>query len=144
MKGWGYIKHLLTLAHCEYDLECQKIDIEDRKMIITFMKDYNGFYSTVFVSLEGSPPKAYAILRVCSGEEFKLVKENGELKVLNAWTGESVGKICINTIKILDYNLLHYKTVKEEDMSKPVIKLSLKELLSRKDVIIMNAEAIQV
>lgn len=142
MKGWNYIKHLIALAHCEQGSECYKIDIEDRKVIIAFMKDYNGSYSTIFISLEGSPPKAYAILRVCSGEEFKLIKENGELKVLNSWTEESGDKICINTIKILDSVLLHYKTVKEEDMSKPVVKLSLKELLSRKDVIIMNAEAI--
>jgi len=142
VKGWNYIKHLIALAHCEQGSECYKIDIEDRKVIIAFMKDYNGSYSTIFISLEGSPPKAYAILRVCSGEEFKLIKENGELKVLNSWTEESGDKICINTIKILDSVLLHYKTVKEEDMSKPVVKLSLKELLSRKDVIIMNAEAI--
>jgi len=142
VKGWNYIKHLIALAHCEQGSECYKINIEDRKVIIAFMKDYNGSYSTIFISLEGSPPKAYAILRVCSGKEFKLIKENGELKVLNSWTEESGDKICINTIKILDSVLLHYKTVKEEDMSKPVVKLSLKELLSRKDVIIMNAEAI--
>ena len=140
MKGWDYIKHLIASAHCGQGSECYRVDIEDRKMIIAFMKDYNGSYSTLFISLEGSPPKAYAILRVCSGEEFKLERENGELKALNSWTGESSDKICINTIKILDFDLLHYKTVKEDDLSKPVVRLSLKELLSRKDVIIMNGE----
>jgi hypothetical protein len=142
MKGWDYIKHLMTSAHCGQGSECYKVDIEDRKMTIAFMKDYNGSYSTIFISLEGSPPKAYAILRVCSGEEFKLIKENGQFKVVNSWTGKRSDRICINTIKILDLALLHYKTVKEDDLAKPVIKLSLKELLSRKDVIVMNAEAI--
>jgi formate-dependent nitrite reductase cytochrome c552 subunit len=142
MNGWHYVKHLLAIAHCGHDLRCYKDDIENRQMVIAFMKDYNGIYSTIFISLEGSPPKAYAILRVCSGDEFKLIKENGELKVFSSWTGKSGDKICVNAIKILDSALLHYKTVKEEDMSKPVVKLSLKELLSRKDAIIMNAEAI--
>jgi hypothetical protein len=147
MKGWDYIKHLMASAHCGHDFSrpdtvmCYKFDITDRQMIVAFMKDYYGLYSTIFVSLEGSPPKAYAILRVSDAERFKLVKENGELKVLNSWTGESSDKICINTIKILDSDLLHYRTVKEDDLSKPVVKLSLKELLSRKDVVIMNAEA---
>lgn len=134
MKGWNYIKHLLASAHCQQGTECYKFDVEDRKMVIAFMKDYHGLYSTIFISLDGSPPKAYAILKVCSGEEFKL--ENSELKTLNSWTGESIDKICINNIKILDSDLLHYKTVKEDDLSKPVIKLSLKELLSRKDVVV--------
>jgi hypothetical protein len=136
VKGWDYIKHLLASAHCGHDLRCYSYDIKDRQMIISFMKDYYGFYSTIFISLEGSPPKAYAILQVCETDEFKLIKENGELKTSNG------DKICINRIKILDPDLLHYRTVEEVDMSKPVVKLSLKELLSRKDVIIMNAEAI--
>jgi len=143
--SWDYIKHLLASAHCEHDSRCYKSDIENRPMIVAFMKDYNGpLYSTIFVSLKGSPPKAYAILRVCDGNEFKLIKDNGELKAYCSWWGESGDKICINTIKILYLDLLHYRTVKEVDMSKPVVKLSLKELLSRKDVIMMNAEAIQL
>jgi len=138
MKEWDYIKHLLASAHCAQGTECYKVDIEDRKMVIAFMKDHNGSYSTLFISLKGSPPKSYAILRVCFGEEFKLERENGELKALNSWTGESSDKICINTIKILDFDLLHYRTVKEDDMSKPVVKLSLKELPKRRDVLVMN------
>ena len=144
MKGWNYIKHLIALAHCEQGSECYKIDIEDRKVIIAFMKDYNGSYSTIFISLEGSPPKAYAILRVCDGKEFKLIKENGELKVLNSWTGKSGDKIYIDTIKILYLDLTHYRTIRQTNGLTPVVTLSLKELLSRKDVIIMNAEAIQL
>ena len=141
MKGWDYIKHLLATAHCKPDSMCYEFDIENRQMVVAFMKDYSGSaYSTIFVSLKGSPPKAYAILRVCDMKEFRFVKENDELKVFYPWLEESSDKICVNTIKILDSDLLHYKTVKEDDMAKPVIELSLKDLLSRKDVIIMNAE----
>ena len=142
--SWDYIKHLLASAHCGRDSRCYKVDIEDRQMIVTFMKDYHGLYSTIFVSLNGSPPVAYAILKVCFGEEFKLIKEDGELKVSSGFSGKSGDKICINKIKVLDPDLLHYRTVEEVDMAKPVVKLSLKELLSRKDVIVMNAEAIQL
>jgi len=142
--SWDYIKHLLASAHCEQGSECYKFDIENRQMIVAFMKDYNGLYSTIFVSLGGSPPKAYAILKVCFDEEFELIKEDGELKVSSGFPGKSGDKICINKIKVLDPDLLHYRTVDEVDMAKPVVKLSLKELLSRKDVIVMNAEAIQL
>ncbi len=74
LEGWDYIKHLLALAHCGRNfsrpgtVRCYNDDIENRKMIIAFMKDYYGFYSTIFVSLSGSPPKAYAILQVCETE----------------------------------------------------------------------------
>ncbi len=86
--GWDYVKHLLVSAHCgdlsrPSALQCYKFDITDRPMVVAFMKDYYGYYSTIFVSLEGSPPKAYAILQVCETDEFKLIKENGELKLIN-------------------------------------------------------------
>jgi len=140
--SWDYIKHLLALTHCGQRSECYKIDIENRSMIIAFMKDYYGYYSTIFVSLSGSPPKAYAILRVCFTYEFKLIKEDGELKVLHRWSGKSDDEIRINKIKLLYLDLTHHRTIKRIDDSTPVVTLSLKELLSRKDVIIMNAEAI--
>ena len=142
MKGWDHIKHLMALAHCGHDLMCYKEDMTNRPMVITFMKDNHGLYSTMFVSLEGSPPKAYAILQVCEFKEFKLIKENNELKLFNSWSGKSDDKICIRAIKVLYLDLTHYRTIRNVDAFKPVIKLSLKELLSRKDVIIMNAEAI--
>jgi hypothetical protein len=143
MKGWDYIKHLLATAHCRPGSTCYEFDVENRQMVVAFMEDYNGsLYSTIFVSLKGSPPKAYAILRVCDMKEFRFVKENGELMVFYPLSGKSSDKIYVNTVKILDSDLLHYKTVKEDDMTKPVIELSLKELLSRKDVIIMNAEVV--
>ena len=144
LEGWDYIKHLLASAHCRQGSECYKIDIEDRPMIIAFMKDYYGYYSTIFVSLEGSPPKAYAILQVCETDELKLIKEDGELKALYRWSGKSGDEICIKAIKVLYLDLTHYRAIRRVDAFKPVVTLSLKELLSRKDVIVMNAEAIQL
>jgi len=150
--SWDYIKHLLALAHCGRNSRCYKVDIEDRQMIVAFMKDYYGLYSTIFVSLNGSPPKAYAILKVCFGKEFKLIKEDGELKAFYR-SGKNGDEIDINIIKILYLDLTHYRTIRQGftignisfiDGSTPVVTLSLKELLSRKDVIIMNAEAIQL
>jgi len=142
--SWDYIKHLLALAHCRQGSECYKVDMTDRQMIIAFMKDYHGLYSTIFVSLNGSPPKAYAILKVCETDEFELIKEDGELKTLYSLSGKSGDDIYIRTIKILYLDLTHYRTIRNIDMFKPVVTFSLKELLSRKDVIIMNAEAIQL
>jgi len=144
LEGWDYIKHLLASTHCRQGSECYKIDIEDRNMIIAFMKDYYGYYSTIFVSLNGSPPKAYAILRVRFSHEFKLIKEDGELKALDRWSGKSGDEIYIDIIKILYLDLTHYRTIRQTNGLTPVVELSLKELLSRKDVIVMNAEAIQL
>ncbi len=144
--GWDYVKHLLASAHCGRNfsrpgtVRCYNDDIENRKMIIAFMKDYYGFYSTIFVSLSGSPPKAYAILQVDDFHEFKLIKEGGELKVFYPYSRGNGDEIEIEVIKVLHFDLSSYRTIR--GIAKPVVKLSLKELLSRNDVIIMNAEAI--
>ncbi|AZG03531.1 hypothetical protein [Sulfolobus spindle-shaped virus] len=140
--GWDYVKHLLASAYCGHDLRCYEENIEIRKMIIAFMKDYNGLYSTIFVSLRGSPPKAYAILQVCDHHEFKLIKENDELKIYNSYSGKTTDIICVNKIKVLYSDLTNYRTIGETDMSKPIVRLSFEELFLRKDVIIMNAGAI--
>jgi len=138
--GWDYIKHLMASAHCGHSSRCYKDDIENRPMVIAFMKDNYGFYSTIFISLEGSPPKAFAILKTCDCCPFNFIKENNKLKVYYQYEGKYHDKMCINEIKILRFDLTHYKTIREIDMDKSVANLSLEELLSRKDVIIMNSE----
>ncbi|AZG03945.1 hypothetical protein [Sulfolobus spindle-shaped virus] len=146
LEGWDYIKHLLALAHCGRNfsrpgtVRCYNDDIENRKMIIAFMKDYYGLYSTIFVSLNGSPPKAYAILQVHGFREFELIKEDGELKAFYPYSGKNGDEIEIEVIKVLHFDLSSYRTIR--GIAKPVVELSLKELLSRKDVVIMNAGAI--
>jgi hypothetical protein len=139
-KGWDYIKSLMASAHCGTDSKCLKYDMEERRMVITFMKDNYGYYSTIFVSLEGSPPKAYAVLKVCCGREFRVVKEGNEVKLYGRYDKQFGDVVCINRVKVMYFDLDHYKTVRETDIDKPVFKLSLKELFIRKDVIIMNGE----
>ena len=138
--GWDYIKHLMASAHCGHDSRCYKDDIENRPMVIAFMKDNYGFYSTIFISLEGSPPKAFAILKTCDCCPFNFIKENNKLKVYYQYEGKSYDKICINEIEIFRSDLTHYKTIREKDRDKSVANFSLEELLSRKDVIIVNSE----
>jgi hypothetical protein len=137
--GWDYVKHLMALAHCGSSKprsECYKDDMEGREMVVTFMKDYYGNYSTIFISLNGSPPKAYAILKPSDSDNFELRKVNGELKA--HYGGETKEEIEIYLIKVLRYDLSVYKTI--VGTREPVIRLSLKELLSRNDVIIMNTD----
>jgi len=138
---WDYVKHLMAIAHCGSNKrrsECYIVDIKNRTMIVTFMKDYYGYYSTIFISLNGSPPKAYAILKVSDFNEFELRKVNNELKAYYGTKGETKEEIEIDLIKVLRYDLSVYKTI--VGIQEPVIRLSLKELLSRKDVIIMNTD----
>jgi len=139
-KSWDYVKSLMASAHCGTDSKCFKYDMRERRMVITFMKDNYGYYSTIFISLEGSPPKAYAVLKVCCDHEFKVVKEGDEMNLYGRYDKQFDDRVCINRVKVMYFDFDHYKTVREIDMDKPVFKLSLKELFIRKDVIIMNGD----
>jgi hypothetical protein len=130
----------MASAHCGTDSKCFEYDMRERRMVITFMKDNYGYYSTIFISLEGSPPKAYAVLKVCCDREFKVVKEGDEMKLYGRYDKQFDDRVCINRVKVMYFDFDHYKTVREIDMDKPVFKLSLKELFIRKDVIIMNGD----
>jgi len=137
--GWDYVKHLMASAHCGSSKprsECYKYDMKDRVMVVTFVKDNYGDYSTIFISLNGSPPKAYAILKLFEFNAFELRKVNNELKAY--YRGETKEEIEIDLIKVLRYDLSIYKTI--VGTREPVIRVSLKELLSRKDVILMNTD----
>jgi hypothetical protein len=139
-KGWDYIKSLMASAHCGTDPKCLKYDMEERRMVITFIGDNYGYYSTIFISLEGSPPKAYAVLKVCCGHEFKTVNDGNGVKLYGKHGEQSGDRVCINKVKIMDSDLNNYKTLRVIKADKPVIKLSLNELLSRKDVVLKGSE----
>jgi len=139
---WDLIKHLLVLAHCRYDSKCYKDNIENEKMIIVFVRDYGAQYaSSIFISLKGVPPKAYALLKIEDGEELELTKENDQLRISHALLGKENDTIKISAMKIIGSDLSDYKLIKKMNkyIAMPVDELSIKELFTRKDVIIREA-----
>ena len=86
-------------------------------------------------------PVSYALLKVCNGSEFKLAKEYGKVKMYNL-KGESTDVICINKISIQYPDLLRYKVLGKTDSSKPLVKLSLQELLLREDFTIIITDMV--
>jgi len=125
MDGWDVIKSLMAKAHCRSG-ECFKYDVKERRMVVAFMRDYYGDYSTIFISLEGSPPKAYAIIHCCEG--FDPLKDE---------------KIYPHVIRIFGPHLEHYKKIDVVGKDSAFHELNIRKLLSRKDVIIMNSEKVE-
>ena len=122
MINWDDIKHLMAKAHCGKDYGmCYKDDLE-RTMVIAFMRDYVGDYSTILITLDGSPPKAYTIIMAITF--FNPCKDD---------------KIYFQTIKIFGAGLHHYRTIDVLDF-KVQPTLSFRELFAREDVRIMNCE----
>ena len=124
---WTAIKSLLAEAHCGRDpSKCYFDDMQKRRMIIAFMPDNHDLCSTIFVSLSGSPPKAYAII------------------YLYDWPFDPERHDTVKpfAIKILRGDLKHYRTLYPQ-LSLPerllcLKQLSIKKLLSRNDVVIVN------
>ena len=128
---WTTIKELMARAHCGKGAKLCIIDDDmKRRMVVAFIPADYGAYSTIFIALEGSPPKAYAIISFSSDAH--------DLKKLDI--------IYPDIIKILDAGLKHYKTFYPK-ISLPsclpkkyycLRQLSIKKLLSRDDVVIVN------
>jgi len=141
--GWDYVKHLMALVDCgNRKPDCYKFDMERRTMAVTFMYDNYGFCSTVFVSLNGSPPKAYAVLKTHGGEKFELRRVNGEVKAYYEFDGFK-DEIEIGELVVLDSGLSVRKPHEiDPETRRPVLKLDLKETFSRDDIIVMNTEVL--
>jgi len=138
--GWDYVKHLMALAHCGgkrcYGTETYWDDLE-RPMIVAFMKDDYGYYSTIFMSLNGSPPKAFAGLQA---NAFELGKVNGEFKVF-LWGNTVTEEIPVHFIAVYDSGFKTYRRITLAPGPVNVdVEFKIGDLLSRKDVLIMNFE----
>jgi len=141
--GWDYVKHLMALVDCgNRKPDCYEFDMERRTMAVTFMYDNYGFCSTIFVSLNGSPPKAYAVLKTRDGEKFELRRVNGEVKAYYEFDGFK-DEIGIGELVVLDTGLSVREPYEiDPETWRPVLKLDLKETFSRDDIIVMNTEVL--
>jgi hypothetical protein len=140
---WDYVKHLMALVDCgNRNPKCYIYDMERRTMTVAFMYDNYGFCSTMFVSLNGSPPKAYAVLRTPDLEKFELRKVNGEVKAYYEFSGFE-DEIEIGELVVLDIGLSVREPYEiDPETWRPVLKLDLKEAFSRDDIIVMNTEVL--
>jgi len=121
-KGWDYIKYLMAKMYCGGDESCEP-DMEERNLVVAFLQDWHGNYSTIVLTLDGSPPKAYTI--ICA-DEFNPEKDD-TIVILGLL-------VCATNLK----PCRRYDEFTIDFKKHGLTSLSIRELLSRKDVIVMN------
>jgi len=122
-RGWDYVKYLMARMHCGMDNTCIETDMEDRKLVVAFLRDWYGKYSTIVLTLSGSPPKAYTII---SADEFDPKKDDA-IVVLHLL-------VCSITLK----PCRRYDGFSIDFKKHGLSNLSIRELLSRKDTVVVN------
>ena len=110
--SWDYIKRLMMKAYCRSNMACIEGEIGYRVMIVSILRDsYNARGYTIFASLHGTPPKAYAIIQA-----------------VNDFNPEKDDKITVWLVKVYGPEFRHYRTLTG------YYTISLAELRQRKDV----------
>jgi len=116
-EGWDLIKEMMAKAYVRDRWRRQLF----RRLVVSFLRDYNGEYGTIVLTLEGSPPKAYAIITALEGD------------------GHRSELIEVGPILILRPDLSVYKRIRTYgDLYHKLRFLSLNALLKREDVVLMN------
>jgi len=122
--GWDYIKYLIAMTCDRAYILPGCGDYDKRNMVVAFLPDYNGEYSTIIITLSGSPVRGYAII---DAHPFNLKRDD---------------IITVNSILVCGISLKpcrRYGRFSQINFEKHGIdRLSIRELLSRKDVVVVN------
>lgn len=109
--SWDYIKELMVRAYCGRK-KCVEEEMRYRYMIVAIMRDsYNGRGYTIFISLHGTPPKAYAVLQA-----------------IDDFDPERDDEVTIGYVRVYGLEFKHYTTLAG------LYRVSLGELRRRSDV----------
>jgi len=125
-KGWNYIKVLLSKAHSSFRYEYIDNDILKRKMFVALLFDGYNILDTIFISLGGSPPKAYLIMQLNHADQIN--EENYLNKLF-----KPIGLLLCNS----DMSKCKRITPSDdEEIYQRIGELTIKELMERKDAVI--------
>ena len=122
MDEWDFIKKNLVRAGLVREVPYTEDVFEEeleRKMAVALVRDRYGYCQTIFVSLCGSPPRAFAVISLRDSIEPD-------------------GLAHVRKILVLDGELRHYKTMIPYNSSSVFWLVDTKKLLDRDDVVVMN------
>lgn len=115
------LKLWLARMYCGKDnARCIEDCLEDRKLVVAFLKDNYGRYSTIVLSLAGSPPKAQAFLFPASAV---------------GWNPEHMEIPVVPISVVVLYSLGH---IRHKYAINDPWKLDLSEFFEREDCVVMN------